>query len=329
MMALIDHERVAPDRRRVELVGAEQPEQVDPAAQHAREVLAAWSRHEAEIERADPAAAVCSTLNPCHSAVIAADARRQRPGRREHGRAVRPPQRPLPHDDHRPLGSRSTVREIARARAAPRGPSPSTLHVIGRLRQRARPSPIGQPPSSQRLRMRAFSTGASRRGLLPTSRIASASSIPAIARVEQVELAPRRIERRAVLPAVEIGRAERRHEVLQRQHALRVAQVAGDRADPLARQALQPVRDRLERLRPGRRPQLARRAAPTACPAAAASARPSRSATCRPATPRSRPRWCAAGCASPRSRGCRPGSPSPARRARRCCRSCGTPTAAP
>ena len=88
-------------------------------------------------------------------------------------------------------------------------------------------------PCSQRLRMRAFSTGASRRGLVPISRIASASSIPAIAGVE--EYRSRDATHSSVAPSwrqSRLARTERRHQVLERQHALDIAQIAGDGTDP-------------------------------------------------------------------------------------------------
>ncbi len=60
------------------------------------------------------------------------------------------------------------------------GLSPSATHRIGEIRPHGPITPIGKPPASQRLRMRAFSTGASWRGLLPISSSASASSMPSM-----------------------------------------------------------------------------------------------------------------------------------------------------
>ena len=106
--------------------------------------------------------------------------------------------------------------------------------------------------------MRALSTGASQRGLAPTSRQASACSMPGDRRVEQIAGAPASgSSLRAVLAAVEVGRAQRRHQVLERGHRLGVAQVAGDRRRCASGAAASGLGDRLERLAPARRLQLA------------------------------------------------------------------------
>ena len=84
----------------------------------------------------------------------------------------------------------------------------------------------------QRLRMRALSTAASRRGLEPTISSASACSMPAMVGVEEIgRPAPLRIERRAVLTAVEIGDAEPRHQILERENFLDRGKIADDGAD--------------------------------------------------------------------------------------------------
>ena len=184
------------------------------------------------------------------------------------------------------------------------------------------------PPASQRLRMRALSTGASRRGLVPMISIASASSIPAMRGVEAVEIAPRGIELRAVLPAVEVGRAERGHQVLQRQHALGIAQIAGDGADALARHAAAASPRSRRTPRPRSPAQLAVAAHPG--PVEPAALQP----VDREARLVGQPLLvhvlieCAAGCAAPRARAHRCGCwcrPHPARRR---CRSSTAPRAA-
>ena len=75
--------------------------------------------------------------------------------------------------------------------------------------------------------------------------------------VERVEVAARRIEPGTILAAIEVGRAERRHQVLQRQHALGVAQVAGDGTDAIAAHAMQLFGDCSEGFGPARLDQLA------------------------------------------------------------------------
>ena len=74
----------------------------------------------------------------------------------------------------------------------------------------------------QRLRMRALRTGASLRGLEPTIRIASASSMPAIVGVEQVGGAAEARDRASCRPGGSRGSAtpSALHQQLQREHLL-------------------------------------------------------------------------------------------------------------
>jgi hypothetical protein len=67
------------------------------------------------------------------------------------------------------------VGEVASDRPAGAPDSRSVGQVAAR-----RSHAIFRSPRSQRLRMRALSTGASQRGLVPISRMASASSMPAM-----------------------------------------------------------------------------------------------------------------------------------------------------
>src|SRR3546814_8504744 len=76
--------------------------------------------------------------------------------------------------------------------------------------------------------------------------------------VEEIAGAAGRVDQGAVLAAVEVGRAETGHEVLQRQHGLGVAEVAGDGGDALAGHALQALGDGLEGDAPGHRLEAAR-----------------------------------------------------------------------
>src|SRR6185312_3771049 len=80
---------------------------------------------------------------------------------------------------------------------------------------------------------------------------------PGDRRVEGIEIAPRRIEPGTILPAVEIGRTERGEEVLERQHTLRVAEIAGDGADAVRCRGLYALGDSGKRLLPTGRLQLA------------------------------------------------------------------------
>src|SRR3546814_13083905 len=97
--------------------------------------------------------------------------------------------------------------------------------------------------------------------------------------VEEIAGAAGRVDQGAVLAAVEVGRAETGHEVLQRQHGLGVAAVAGDGGDALAGHALQVLGDGLACDAPGHRPAAAgaaaqlRTSAPLATPASPGVAR--------------------------------------------------------
>ena len=70
--------------------------------------------------------------------------------------------------------------------------------------------------------------------------------------IEQVgRPAPLRVERGAILPAIEIADAEPAHQVLEREHLLDRGEIAGNRADARRRRRLDLGGDRAERLRPG------------------------------------------------------------------------------
>src|SRR3546814_13588396 len=77
--------------------------------------------------------------------------------------------------------------------------------------------------------------------------------------VEEIAGAAGRVDQGAVLAAVEVGRAETGHEVLQRQHGLGVAEVAGDGGDALAGPALRALAHGLEGAAPGHRLEAAGR----------------------------------------------------------------------
>src|SRR5262249_39794132 len=74
--------------------------------------------------------------------------------------------------------------------------------------------------------------------------------------IEQVAGAsPFGIKRRAVLPAIEIDRAQPPHKVFEGEHVLDGGEIARNRADPLALGNLELRRDGMKRFAPGRRPQ--------------------------------------------------------------------------
>ena len=103
VVALVDHEGLA-ELRRVDLVGAQQIDDVDllalRAVQNAGDVATALARHQAEIEAADAAAAVCRMAKPFQSSRTTARLTRQG----EHGGTVVARERAHADDDQRVLG---------------------------------------------------------------------------------------------------------------------------------------------------------------------------------------------------------------------------------
>ena len=70
-------------------------------------------------------------------------------------------------------------------------------------------------------------------------------------RVEKIGRAAEfRIQLRAVLAAIDVGRAELSDEVLEREHLLDGREVADNRSDPIRRRSLDPGRDRRKGLAP-------------------------------------------------------------------------------
>src|ERR1700730_5024663 len=76
-------------------------------------------------------------------------------------------------------------------------------------------------------------------------------------RVEQVAGAATRIELGAVLPTIEARRSNPGEELLQREHRLGVAQIAGNGRDSFAGNLLKPIRDKIKGLPPINLAQLA------------------------------------------------------------------------
>ncbi len=257
MMSLIDDEGLAADAIGVELVGAEQPHDVDAAAHHLREALRSRSRHEAEIECADPRGGGVQHVEAMPLGAERPDFARQRPGGGEHRRAVRTRHRRRAENDHRPLGRVQRPGNFAgRIEQHPRQMRAvaRVLHVVGEVRGGAdqpdrhpgmEPAPADARVQNRRLAARVGADQQHRVGLVDARDGA----------VEDVEIAPRRIEQTAVLAAIEIGRTPARQQVLERHHALDVAQIAGDGADPLARHRAEAFGQHGEGIRPGRRHQ--------------------------------------------------------------------------
>ena len=255
MMALVDHERIGADLRGVELVGAEQPQHVHAAVQHMRQALAVCAGHKADIQRADAGRRGVQHVEAVPVGRQRTDLRRQAPAGRQHRGAVRTRQRRLADNDHRMFCVAQDLGKVVRAvvqRAHHRRPGAKLLGRIGQVGLGADQTDRhagGEPALAdagiqyRRFLARVAADDQQRIGVFDAGD----------AGVEAVEVAPRHIQPRTVLAAVEVRRAQRDHELFQRQHALDVAQIAGHRADAVAADAAQFFPDGSEGFRPGRR----------------------------------------------------------------------------
>ena len=147
----------------------------------ASSVLAVRARQEAEVQRPDPRGGGVQHVEPVPLVRERADAGGELPRRGQDGAAVGPGQRRLADDDHRPLGLRQHGRERLRQGGYQPWRVAEPLRAVGQVRLRPDHADRQQATARRRLRMRAFSTGASRRGLLPMISSASASSMPVMA----------------------------------------------------------------------------------------------------------------------------------------------------
>ena len=174
-------------------------------------------------------------------------------------RAVGPPQRARAEDQHRVLRRLQHLGEFVPA--------------IGDLRQGLRPGAqmlvlVGQvqlrPDHADlhaALQEALADAGVDDRRLL--ARIAADDQDgvglidPGDARVEQIARALPRIDHRAILAAIDVRRAERAHQFLEREHGLDVSVIAGDGGDAVPGHTLETLGDGAERLVPACRLQLA------------------------------------------------------------------------
>jgi hypothetical protein len=243
------------------------------------------------------AAAVCSTLKPCQSAQRAGLGR-ELPAAASTAAPSGAPAPPAPRSPSASFASRRKPCAVSK-----RGNAPGSGAEPWVTSDRSGPLGADQADrhcaASQRLRMRAFSTGASARiGADDQDRVGLLD--PGDRGVEGVKIPPRRIQRRAVLPAVEIRRAQRAI------RSFSASMLSASHRSP----AMAPMRSpdapsasrRWRRTPPARsRLQLAVAPHPGLIEPPALQAVDGESATCRPAIPRSRPRSAAAGCAALRA----------------------------
>ncbi len=259
VMALIDDEAVLPDPRRIDLVGAQQPQHLHAAVQHLRDGLAIGTRHEAEVQCADARSGSVQHIEAVPLGCQRTDLGRQPPRGRQDGAAIRTAQRRLAEHDHRLLCIAENCGEVMRAivqggqHVRRRAQLLRAIGQVGFAANQAyrdiRRQPALTDPSVQHRRF------LPRIGADQQDRIGFVD--PGDAGVEAVEIAPRHIEPRTILAAIQMLRTQRNQQILQCEHALRVAQIAGDSANAVAGNAPQFLRDGGEGFGPGCGNQLA------------------------------------------------------------------------
>ena len=183
---------------------------------------------------------------------------RQFPARRQHRSAIGSCDCTLPDDDHRAFGVTKHRRELVRAveqRRQSARPVADPGRVVGQFGRGADhchgEGPGHLPLADARVQQRRFPAG-----IAANDQQRVRFLDPGDGCVERVEIPPRPIDPRAILAAIEIARAEQAHEVLQRDDAFRVHEIAGDRPNPLARHPMQLFSNGVERFGPGRLTQL-------------------------------------------------------------------------
>ncbi len=257
MAAEIDHKGIA-EGVDVDLVGAEQKQHLELACRrrrdHAKRVEAARSRHEAKVETADPRRRGVEDRKAVPA--FLPSPRRRHPRRQaQHFRSVRSRQRALPDQNDRPLGRGQSLAEFPRTIGEPGqriGTRAEVLVGIGEVHPLAdetdweaalTPALADARVQHRRLVTRIGADDQQRVGRLD----------PRDGGVEDVARATeRRIELAALLPAIEIADAHRRHQLAQREDFLDAGEVTGNGADPLRLGRLGPLGDRRECLAPGR-----------------------------------------------------------------------------
>ena len=175
----------------------------------------------------------------------------------EQRRAVFARQYARPDDQHRPFGAIQHIGEavVAAGQRAQRvhaiAQMVAAVGQVGRFADQADLEPACPPaPPDARVENRGLDP---RVGPYQQQRIGLVDAGDAA--VEQVACAQRRIDLGPVLAAVDVGRAQGCHEVLQRDHRLGVGMVAGDRRGSCAADPGEFIGYRGEGLGPGRRLQ--------------------------------------------------------------------------
>ena len=244
-------------RRDVDLVDAEQEQNVERAGRrHLPRGQAALPRHEAEIERADARGRAVQHAIAVPAVLHRAEIDRGLGGERSDRRAVGARQRAGADQHQRTLGLAQHVGEGVAGDGGERlGAGAEIVVSVGEVRLRpddadrefsGAPALADARIEDRRLLARIGADDEQRVGRVD----------PGDGRIEQIAgAAPGRIERRAVLPAIEIADVEPRHQILERENLLDRGEIADQRADALGIGARDLGGDRVERFVPRRRAQ--------------------------------------------------------------------------
>ena len=260
VMALIDDEGLA-QLRHVDLVDAEQVDEFDlalgSAGQDARGIAPARPRHEAELEPADPRRGGMEDVEAVPAFLHQPGRLGQLAGEMEHGGAVGACQRALAQDQHRALGLLQNLEEGMAAlgqRLQRLRPLAQMLVFIGQVELLADDGHL-----EAALMAALQDPGVHERGFPARIAADDQAGIGLLdagdGGVEEIAGPVARIERGAILAAVDIGRAEGGHEPLEGEHRLGIDEVARQGRDLAARDRGQAIGHGLEGLLPGRRLQ--------------------------------------------------------------------------
>src|SRR5690606_7972808 len=243
----------------VEFIGA-QKEQHVAVAKHAGDILAALAGNEADIQPADPSRGRVQHRKAVPFRRDGAHGQGKLRSLAQYGLAILTQERTLPYDNERLCCSLKALEELAVA----------FCQVLQRLRTSAKllvfvaqVSNLADDADGQRPHTIALADASvenrrleARIGANNQDRVSLFDAFDRC--IEYIAAAPkRRVERRPVLPAVEIRRTERLHQKLEGVHFLDRSEIAGNGANPLRRALVDSLLDGCKGFVPGGGRQLA------------------------------------------------------------------------
>ena len=260
VVSLIDDEGFAQPSG-VDLVGAQKIDNFDPAFLGALEdvfgIAAVLARHEPQVQPADPGRRRVQDVEavPAPLGVDQAVAFGDLAGQSQNYRPVAPGQGALAKDQHRPFRLLQDLGEIMAAAGDPFQDFDAIAQMVVFVGQIVpRPNDADGEIS---LDPALSDPGVQNRGLAPGIGADQQARIGVFdagdGGIEQVAHAAGRVQPGAVLAAIGMGRAQHRHQVLQRHHRFTVREIAGDGGDAVALDALEAFANGGEGLGPGDR----------------------------------------------------------------------------